>query len=303
MLVIFVGYNHQHMKISGFTFIRNAELYGYPIVEAIQSALPLCDEFVVAVGNSSDNTIALIEGIDSDKIRIIHTVWNDDLREGGRVLAEETDKALAAVSSDSDWAFYIQGDEILHERYIDTVRQAMQDNLTNPAVEGLLFNYLHFYGSYKYVGDSRRWYRREIRIIRNTGNVISYRDAQGFRKKDNTKLRVKLIDAYIYHYGWVKPVAQLRAKFGYFYRFWNNEAAMKRVAEEAQVFSYEKHIDSLLEFKDIHPAVMQHRVTNADWLFEFDTRRRRYSPRVLLLTRIEKLTGWRIGEYKNYRLL
>ncbi len=291
------------MKVAGFTFIRNAETYGYPIVEAIQSILPLCDEFVVAIGNSSDNTIGLIERIDSAKIRIIHTIWNDDLREGGRVLAEETDKALAAISADADWAFYIQGDEVLHEKYIAVVRQAMQENLANVAVEGLLFKYLHFYGSYKYVGDSRRWYRREIRIVRNTGHVISYRDAQGFRQKDNTKLRVKLIDAYIYHYGWVKPVAQLRAKFGYFYRFWNNEAAMKRVAEEARVFSYEKHIDSLIEFTGTHPAVMQSRVADANWPFTFDTRQRRYSPRVWLLTGIEKLTGWRIGEYKNYRIL
>ena len=291
------------MKVAGFTFIRNAETYGYPIVEAIQSILPLCDEFVVAIGNSSDSTIGLIERIDSDKIRIVHTVWNDNLREGGQVLAEETDKALAAVSPDADWAFYIQGDEVLHEKYIAVVRQAMQENLANTAIEALLFKYLHFYGSYKYVGDSRRWYRREIRIIRNTGHVISYRDAQGFRKKNNTKLRVKLIDAYIYHYGWVKPVAQLRAKFGYFYRFWNNEAAMKRVAEEARIFSYEKHIDSLIEFTGTHPAVMQSRVASANWPFTFDTSQRRYSPRVWLLTSIEKLTGWRIGEYKNYRIL
>ena len=40
------------MRVSGFTFIRNAIHYDYPIVEAIHSILPLCDEVVVAVGNS-----------------------------------------------------------------------------------------------------------------------------------------------------------------------------------------------------------------------------------------------------------
>jgi glycosyltransferase involved in cell wall biosynthesis len=290
------------MKVTGFTIIRNAEQFGYPILEAIQSVLPLCDEFVVAVGNSSDNTVGLIESIGSPKIRIIHTVWNDDLREGGRVLAEETNKALAAISPDTDWAFYIQGDEVLHEQYLDTVRQAMLDNLTDHTVEGLLFKYVHFYGSFRYVGDSRRWYRREIRVVRHTGQVTSYRDAQGFRKKDNTKLQVKLIDAFIYHYGWVKPLELQRAKFGYFYRFWHTEEAMKQVAVQAQTFSYDKHIDSLAEFSGTHPAVMQPRITNADSSFTFDTRRRRYSPRVRILTAIEKMTGWRIGEYKNYRL-
>ena len=52
------------MKVSGFTFIRNAIKYDYPIVEAIQSILPLCDEVVVAVGNSEDDTLALIQNID-----------------------------------------------------------------------------------------------------------------------------------------------------------------------------------------------------------------------------------------------
>lgn len=290
------------MKVTGFTFIRNAEKFGYPVVEAIRSILPLCDEFVVAVGNSTDDTVGLIEAIDSPKIRLIHTVWNDELREGGRVLAEETNKALAAISPDTDWAFYIQGDEVLHEQYLDVVRQAMRDNLADLTVEGLLFNYIHFYGSYRYVGDSRRWYRREIRVIRHTGQVTSYRDAQGFRKKDNTKLRVKLINAFIYHYGWVKPIDLQRAKHGYFYRFWHTEEAMQRVADEAQQFTYEQHIDSLAEFTGTHPAVMQPRISRADSSFTFDTRQRRYSPRVRFLTAIEKLTGWRIGEYRNYRL-
>jgi len=103
------------MKVSGFTFIRNGIDYDYPIVEAIHSILPLCDEVIVAVGNSNDETLSLIQSIQSDRIRIIQTVWDDSLREGGQVLAVETDKALAAVSSDSDWCIYIQGDEALHE--------------------------------------------------------------------------------------------------------------------------------------------------------------------------------------------
>ncbi|MDE5606954.1 MAG: hypothetical protein K2I68_06605, partial [Bacteroidales bacterium] len=68
------------MKVSGFTFIRNAVLYGYPITEAIRSILPLVDEMVVAVGNSDDATEDLIRNIGSNKIRIIRTVWDDRLR-------------------------------------------------------------------------------------------------------------------------------------------------------------------------------------------------------------------------------
>jgi len=156
------------MKIAGFTFVRNAIKFDYPVVEAIMSILPLCDEVVVAVGKSDDDTLGLIQRIDSPKIKIVETLWDDTLRQGGKVLAVETNKALAAISPDADWCFYIQGDEVLHEQYIPVVRKAMEDNLGNKEVEGLLFHYTHFYGSYRYVGDSHRWYRREIRVFRNT---------------------------------------------------------------------------------------------------------------------------------------
>ncbi|AQG80800.1 glycosyl transferase [Spirosoma montaniterrae] len=288
------------MKVAGFTFIRNAVQFDYPIVEAITSVLPLCDEFVVAVGNSDDDTLALIETIPSDKIRIIHTVWDESARLGGRVLAQETDKALAAVSPDVDWAFYIQGDEVLHEHYLPVVREAMQTHLNDKSVDGLLFNYLHFYGSYSYVGDSRQWYRREIRVIRNTGNVLSYKDAQGFRTRDGQKLRVKLIDAWIYHYGWVKPPETQKKRLKNANHFWNDANTIDKAHATVDAFDYSK-IDSLAHFSGTHPAVMQPRVDRLNWPFSFDTRQKKYSPRVALLTFIEKLTGWRIGEYKNYK--
>ena len=93
------------MKVSGFTFIRNAVRFDYPIVEAIRSIIPLCDEVVVAVGKSEDQTRELIQSIGSPKIRIIDTIWDESLRQGGTVLSSETNKAFDAVSSDSDWAF------------------------------------------------------------------------------------------------------------------------------------------------------------------------------------------------------
>ena len=294
------------MKVAGFTFIRNAIQFDFPIVEAITSILPLCDEFVVAVGDSTDGTLALIEAIPSDKIRIIHTTWDQTARAGGRVLAQETDKALAAISPDVDWAFYIQGDEVLHERDIPTVRQAMETYLTAPDVEGLLFRYLHFYGSYSYIGNSRRWYRREIRIVRNTGDVVSYRDAQGFRKQGNRKLRVKLIDAHIYHYGWVRPPKTQESRLQNMHRFYHNDDPTTPTEppkpDDVPDFDYNR-ADSLLPFAGNHPAVMQPRVDRQHWSFTFDTRKKNFTPRYRFLSFIEQLTGWRIGEYKNYKLI
>ena len=143
------------MKVSGFSFIKNALKFDYPIIEAITSILPICDEFIVAVGKSDDDTLAYIKSINSPKIKIIETVWDDSLREGGRVLADETNKAFRAISEDSDWAFYIQGDEVIHEKYLDNIKAAMLKYKDDKAVDGLVFDHLNFYGSYDYIADSR----------------------------------------------------------------------------------------------------------------------------------------------------
>lgn len=290
------------MKVSGFTIVRNAIKYDYPIVEAITSILPLCDEFVVAVGNSEDDTLNLIKGIDSGKIKIIETIWDDTLREGGRTFAAETDKAFQAVAADADWCFYIQADEVLHEQYHQTVRNAMQQHLNDKLVDGLLFNYKHFYGSYDYVGESWNWYRREIRIVRNNKNIFSYKDAQGFRKLPNDKLSVKLIDAYMYHYGWVKEPVYMQKKINNWYRFYRDEDWIKKNANKQEEFDYSA-VSSLELYQDSHPQVMIDRIARKNWKFDFDISKKYYSKKERTKRLISFLFGYRIGEYKNYKII
>lgn len=289
------------MKISGFTIVRNAIKYDYPIVEAITSILDICDEVVVAVGKSEDETLELIRSINSPKIKIIETVWDEKLREGGKVLADETNKAFAAVSADSDWAFYIQGDEVIHEKYLPSIKQAMEDFKNDKNVDGLLFNYTHFYGSYDYIGDSRRWYRREIRVIKNNKEISSYLDAQGFRK-NGQKLNVKLIDASVYHYGWVKPPAAQQAKQQTFNKLWHNDEWMKKNVPDVNQFDYSQ-IDSLAIFKDSHPKVMQSRINKMNWKFAFDPTKNKSSLKLKFLMFFEKKFGWKVGEYRNYKII
>jgi glycosyltransferase involved in cell wall biosynthesis len=291
------------VKVSGFTFVRNAIQLDYPVIEAITSILPLCDEFIVAVGKSDDGTLELIQSISSDKIRIIETVWDDTLREGGKVLAVETNKAFHAVSKDCDWAFYIQADEIIHEKFLPVIHQTMLKFRDAPEVEGLLLKYLHFYGSYDYIGDSRKWYRHEIRIIRNNKEQItSYKDAQGFRKYDNSKLRVKRVDAFVYHYGWVKHPVHQQKKQQTFHKYWHDNDWMEKNIPKTVEFDY-SDIDSLRRFTGDHPSVMQQRIAQSNWVFEHDITRKNYGLKKRVLMGIEKYTGWRVGEYKNYKVI
>jgi hypothetical protein len=290
------------MKVTGFSFIKNAESFQYPIVEAIRSILPLCDEVIVAVGRSEDGTRELVASIDP-KVKILDTDWDESILEGGRVLAAETNKAFSAIANDSDWCLYIQGDEVLHEDGIDAVRSAMLKWKDNKKVDGLLFNYKHFYGSFDFVGTSSRWYRKEIRVIRNDKSFYSYKDAQGFRKGENQKLNVKPVDAWIYHYGWVREPKAMMAKwknFGKLYlgQEWKDEVEKTFTGD----FDY-SGIDALEKFTGSHPLVMQERVKNMNWKFEYDISFNKIKLKDKLKDLLEKVTGKRPFDHNNFKVI
>ncbi len=289
------------MKVSGFTFIRNAIKYDYPVVEAIRSILPICDECVVAVGQSDDGTRALIESIDPEKIRIIDTVWDDSLREGGAVLAQETDKAFRALAPDADWAFYIQGDEVVHEDDLPAIKAAMERHMNDQRVDGLLFKYRHFYGSYDFIGASNKWYRHEIRVVRNRPDIHSYRDAQGFRKDPNLKLNVKQVEAWIHHYGWVREPGAMQRKLETFNKYYHDDGWMEKNIYQADAFAYEKHITQLERFKVTHPAVICPRIDRVNWHFDADPSfsKKRLKDHLKDLLRMLGIDT----NYRNYRII
>ena len=113
------------MKVSGFTFLRNGQKLGYPFVASIRSVLPLVDEFVVALGASEDDTEKLVREIGDPKIRIIPTQWNERIRSDysvkGYVYGQQ--KSIALFNCTGDWAFYLEGDELVHEDDLPKIRR------------------------------------------------------------------------------------------------------------------------------------------------------------------------------------
>lgn len=200
------------MKISGFTMVRNADKYYFPIKESIESILPIVDEFIVALGDndSEDKTRQIIESIGSDKVKIYDRVWSEDEFIDGKIFANETTFALSKCSG--DWCFYLQADEVIHEKDHPAIVAMCEKQLLNKKVDGLLFDYFHFFGDYDHYLPFHGWYKNEIRIVRNNTNIYSYRDAQSFRKNENEKLNVVNVNAHIYHYGWVRPPYLMQSK-------------------------------------------------------------------------------------------
>ena len=253
------------MKVSGFTIIRNGVYYAYPFKEAILSILPLCDEFIVNVGESDDSTLEEVRKLceEHSKIRIIESKWDMSLK-GGTVLSVETNKALKECTG--DWCFYIQSDELLHEKYYGIVKDEMTKCLDNRSIEGLCFKYLHFYGSYDYVQDNyRNWYIKEVRIVRQSENIVSWGDAMDFRHPDGTKLNYKIIDAEIFHYGWVRPPETLITKRKDFEKLYNEgEKAEKNISG----FQNYDDLGNLKKFSGTHPVVMKQRISQSKWDFD-----------------------------------
>lgn len=262
------------MKISGFSMAKNAAKLYYPIKQVVMSILPIIDEFVVAIGDcdADDTTRQEIESIGSDKVKIVDTVWDLEKYPRGMENAHQTD--IAKQHCTGDWLFYLQADEVVHEKYLPVIKKRCEELLDNKDVEGLLFHYLHFWGDYWHYHYSHHWYKNEIRIIRNDPEIHSWVSAQSFRRipdfdgisyrqKENTyKLNVAEVDAYIYHYGWVRPPKLMRNKM----RSLDTIHKGKKKAEEMHRlpdFDYGP-LNRLKKFNDTHPAVMK------DWIKKFD---------------------------------
>lgn len=267
------------MRVSGFTIARNAVKLGYPIELSMRSLLPLVDELVIAVGDSEDNTWDVVVGIGDPKIKPFRTVWDPAKRVGGAVLAEQTNLALARCTG--DWAVYLQTDELLHEAEIDGVHRRLERYLPTP-VEGLSFQYLHFFGSYQTVQDNWcTWYRREVRAVKTGNGVTSVGDAAGFRvARDGAMRRLIRADAHahVYHYGWVRPpvvMSEKRETIRHLY-----------VPEPEPPKSQNPYSDlgNLRWFKGSHPALMSTSTTAQSWTF--DPHLEQQPPRVVRYARL-----------------
>lgn len=253
------------MTISGFTMVRNADKYYFPIKESIESILPIVDEFVVALGNcdAGDKTRELIESIGSSKIKIFERTWDEKAFVDGKIFADET--TFAFQQCKGDWCFYLQADEVVHEQDLPAIQKACLDNLANKAVDGLLFRYHHFFADYEHYMPFHGWYKNEIRIVRNGANIFSYKDAQSFRKNDFEKLNVKAIDAHIYHYGWVRPPHLMQAKKKEQDGLYHDKKLVEETySTQANDFDFGA-LGLIPVFEGTHPKLMNTFIQKLDW--------------------------------------
>lgn len=320
------------MTISGFTMVRNATKLYYPVREAIESILPIVDEFVVALGKGDpdDTTREEIEKISSNKIKIIDTVWDLERYPNGTENAHQTDIAKNACSG--DWLFYLQADEVVHENDLPAIQNRCTELLGDQEVEGLLFQYRHFWGDYNHYHRSHGWYPHEIRIVRNHPDIHSWESAQSFRRIPNFdgvnyrqqegtyKLKVASVNAHINHYGWVRPPDFMQRKNRALDTVHKGEQRVEALYK-GRATNYDYGAMNLLaQFEGTHPNVMKERIAQFDWGHLLDYRgsatqsksghlerkphkHERFKYRLLTFIEQNLLGGKQIGGFKNYILL
>ena len=269
------------MKISGFTYVRNGFDFGYPFIAAIQSVLPIVDEMIVVVGDSTDGTREAVEAMGIDKIKIVDTKWDLGMRTSGKIFAQQANVGLDHCSG--DWLIHIQADEVIHEDTIQILKNDIYSAEKMDDVEGLLFPFYHFWGDFCYIRNTRRTHSYEIRAFKNSGLVRSYRDSQGFRKytsvaaydagQKGEKLKVIKINVPIYHYSFVRNPQLMAKKANFFMRFWHNDEKLE--SRRRQIFDYNK-VDKLELFQGNHPTYVNDFIQKKDWDFTYDPSQSKY---------------------------
>jgi len=313
------------MKISGFTMGKNANKLYYPMKQSIASILPIVDEFVVALGDSDEDDHAREEilSLNSNKIKIIDTQWDLVKYPNGTENAHQTD--IAREHCTGDWLFYLQADEVIHEKYLPTIQKRCEELLDDKEVEGLLFAYKHFWGDYQHYHFSHKWYKHEIRIVRNDPDIHSWESAQSFRRipnfngknyrqQDGTyKLKVAKVDAEVFHYGWVRPPHLMRKKMKALDTIHQGNTEAEKRAQRNRNFDYGP-LNQLRKFQGSHPSVMQDWINRFDWSDQLQyqgkpSKNRLKHPHEKLKYRAATflennlLGGRTLGGFKNYILL
>jgi len=298
------------MKISGFSFARNADKLYFPIQESIRSILPICEEFVIAIGKGDpdDRTRSIVAGIGDPRIRIIDTVWPRPGEGAGHIYSQQTNMALGRCTG--DWCFYLQSDEAIHEKHLPVILKRCEELADDRDVQGLLFDFRHFWGDYGHVQAGHKWYPREIRIVRNGLGIASWHDAQSFRLRGE-KIKVAAVAAEVFHYGYVRPPRLMQRKsYSHYANYGGQRSAEEAFKDRPVEFDYGP-LDRTIKFAGTHPAVMKHRIAAMDWKDTLRTSGKRSTKyahdrlKYRLLTYIEEklLGGKQIGGFKNYILL
>lgn len=259
------------IALYGFTLLRNGVKYDYCFRESLLSLSYICREVYLALGKSEDGTENAVK--DFDFLQIIPTHWDEQLREGGLILSQQTNVALNALRAakrdeKEAWGFYLQCDEVIHEDDRELIWKDVQ-RAEEQGYDAISFRYLHFWKDHHHIAINKKWYPQEIRAVKLNSLARSWGDAQSFVGQQ----RVYESEARIFHYGHVREQDKYKNK---------KEDILKLYHRDEKLLKYqrrEKRFDDATEtlaYFGPQPRVMKERMEAMGDLWTLPKRRVAY---------------------------
>jgi glycosyltransferase involved in cell wall biosynthesis len=165
--------------ISGFMIVKDLLKQGYPFVEAVASSLPICDEFLISDGYSTDGTFEIVQKMAklNKKIKVFRQEWPAARRY--TVLGEVTNAIRRKCKF--EYMLSIQANEIIHEDSVDFIKGLPQ---MCPKVNTFSFPFWHFLHEYKFYEDFRLRFAKDLSGIVATGDAWSLGLSKAFVRSE-----------------------------------------------------------------------------------------------------------------------
>jgi hypothetical protein len=137
----------------------NLIIMDYPFAEALENALAVCDEAVIVVSDSEDDTADWVMDLQVyhgwERVAVAYQQFHYDRHWQQRWWE------FAASLTDAEWLMYHDADEVFHEDDIPVIRSQM----TRPEIKLICFPYTHFYMTPSY---TRNFYPYHTRLGRRS---------------------------------------------------------------------------------------------------------------------------------------
>jgi hypothetical protein len=254
------------MNIFGFTLLRNGIKYDYSFRECLDSLAPVTQKVYLALGEGEDETEKVVSEL--PYLKVIPTIWDDSLREGGIILSQQTNIALNALKEDhghldDSWGIYLQCDEVFHEEDHELILSDLK-KAQEGGYDTVAFRYFHFWMDHHHIAINKKWYPQEIRAVKLNTPIESWGDAQSFRNHN----KVYYSDAKIFHYGHVREQeSYLQKKADILKLYHSDERIFKYKRREKR---FDRQTETLLYWGS-HPKYMRDRIERLGDIWELDT--------------------------------
>jgi glycosyltransferase involved in cell wall biosynthesis len=251
----------------------------YPFEAALESALSVCDEAVVIVGQSEDDTRDWVYSLAHEhKGRVIvgETVFTFDRG------WQERWWNTAASLTDADWLFYHDADDVIHEDDVPTIRAMME----SPSVKIISFPFIHFYMTPNYYNANH--YSTAPRLGRRSAgwrmrnwctDDFPNRPACQMVWRGDERAAAgppgaerSILNCPIYHYSWVRDPIALQIS-QYKHKDWYSDGKRYNLSDgrvpDAEPYPFEETFPSI--YGDyVHPYEGDHPAAIKPWMEEHD---------------------------------